>query len=162
MGGSPPWNKITSKKYEFSGKFAPYDVYHHVLTYLNHKSYDTDELEVEMKNSGGEISIFTHLHSELEFNRRYYTKLLFSIKMGGKVVDEKKGIVDGTLVIHVNGYFQVHSLLHEHHETWLSKFLTKFYDTYVNPSGAEEAIVFGVVVEIGKLMAEVKSKLQRR
>ena len=162
MGGSPPWNYITSKKYEFSGKFAPYEVYHHVLDYLNKKSYDTDELEVEMKNLNGEMNIFTHLNSQLEFNRRYYTKLMFSIKMGGKIVDEKNGVVDGNLVIHVNGYFQAHSLLHEHKETFVTKFLTKFYDTYVNPSGAEEAIVFGVVVEAGKLIAEVKHKLHRR
>lgn len=161
MGHSPPWNKITSKKYSFNGQFNPVKLYEETKAYLEKKQYDLAESELEFKNLPNEVDIFTHIIADLELTRRHYIKIAFSIKMGGKIVDKENGIVDGNLVLHVNGFIQQHSLLHEHHETFMTKLMTKFYDKFIDPDAFGNAIV-GLIIEMGKLMAEVKSKLNRR
>ncbi len=161
MGHSPKWNKITTKSYSFSGQFKPVELYEEIKGYLEKKQYDFSESELEMKNMPGEVDIFTHIIADLEITRRHYIKMAFSYKMGGKIIDEKTGLVDGSLVLHINGFIQTHSLLHEDKETALTKFMTKFNDKFIDPDARGKAIV-GLVIEMGKLIAETKSKLNRR
>jgi len=161
MGHSPKWIKITSKKYSFSGQFKPIQLYEEIKEYLEKKQYDLAESELEFKNMPGEIDIFTHIIADLELTRRHYIKLAFSYKMGGKVIDKESGLVDGNLVLHVNGFIQQHPLLHGDQSKFHIKLMTKFYDKFIEPEAFGNAIV-GMIIEIGKLMAETKSKLNRR
>ena len=161
MGSAAKWMKITSKTYRFTGEFYPLDLYDNVKTYLDKKQYDTDETEVEMTTLDNKIRIFTHLQSELEFSRRYYIKLAFSINMSGVVIDPKTKKVNGSLELYVNGFIKKNSLLHEHKPNIVSTFLTKVYDAYF---GRDEFgyTIMNCVIEMGKLIAEIKLMLNRR
>ena len=156
MGNSPKWGFITSRVYRFEGEFYPLELYEYIKEYLQKKQYDIDENEVEMSTMNGKIKIFTHLQGALEFNLRFHTLLVFSINMGGNIVDPKTNKVKGTLELHANTFLKKFSLLHEKKETTITTFLTKIYDTYIKPEAAEEAIVHGVI-EMAKLLGEVKN-----
>lgn len=159
--GSSKWMKITSKKFFFEGEFYPLDLYNHIKEYLEEKQYDLSESEVEMHNLDGKIKIVTHLLAELEYSRRYYNKLAFSLTMEGGVIDPNTSKVRGKLEFHLNGFFQQHSLLHEEKETAFTKFLTNLYDNFFSREEKGQAIV-NVVMEMGKLMAEVKGHVHRK
>lgn len=161
MGSDAKWQHITTKTYRFAGEFYPLELYENIKNYLDKKQYDTDETEVEMTALDKKIRIFTHLQSQLEFSRRYYIKLAFSINMSGNVIDPKTKKVNGTLELYVNGLIKKNSLLHEKNPNVVSKFLTKVYDAYF---GRDEFgnIIMNCVIEMGKLMAEVKNQLHRR
>lgn len=161
MGHSPKWKKISTKSYSFSGQFKPIELYEEIKGYLEKKQYDLSESELELKNMPGEVDIFTHIIADLELTRRHYIKMAFSYKMGGKIIDKETGLVDGSLVLHINGFLQEHSLLHEEKSTALTKFMTKFYDKFIDPDAGGNAAV-GLIIEMGKLIAETKSKLDRR
>ncbi|MFP4402242.1 MAG: hypothetical protein ACLFPL_03330 [Candidatus Nanoarchaeia archaeon] len=161
MGSKPSWTKITQKKYSFEGEFYPIDLYENIKKYLEDKQYEVDESEIEMKVMDGEIKIFTHLLAEWEFTRRYYLKLAFSINMGGKIIDNSTQKVNGSLVLHVNGFIQQHSLLHEKNPNVVSKFLTVCYDKLIDRD-EKGRVIMNTVIEMGKLIAEVKNQVHRR
>ena len=157
---TPKWTKISTKRYAFEGQFSPDQIYEEIKKYLERKQYNITESELEYDNLPGRSHIFTHIIADLELTRRYYIKLAFSINMKGSQIDTN-GIVNGSLELYVNGFIQQHSLLFEQKETFFTVLLTKFYDRFIDPDAKPKAIV-SLIVEMGKLMAEVKSKLDRR
>ena len=158
---SPKWGKITDKHYNFTGKFKAKALYEGIKEYLNDHLYDLVEDELEMGNIDGKVNIFGHVQGDLEWSRRFYIKLAFSIKIDGKLLDDKSGMVDGSLSFSVNGFLQSHSLLHEKKSNAFTKFLTKFYDTYIDRAERNDAIV-STVIEMIKIVAEVKKRVERR
>lgn len=161
MASASKWNKITSKMYSYEGEFYPMQLYEDIKQYLEDKQYDIDESEVEMQNMDGKIRIFTHLLAELEYSRRYYIKIAFSINMEGKIIDSKTHKVNGKLVLHANGFVQKHSLLHEKKSTPITIFLTNLYDNFLNRDEMGNTIM-NTVIEVGKLIAEVKSHVHKK
>ena len=159
--GEPEWIHITSKKYIFEGVFNPKEIYSSVMTLLNEKLYDVDEEELETNKENGKLQIFTHINAVLEYNRRYYIKLLFSLNLNGTNINDGKDSVDGRLAFYINTYVQQHSLLFEKNPNVVTKFLTKVYDTYIDHDGFENALVHSII-EAGGLIAHLKSKVHRR
>lgn len=170
MPGVPDKDKMlltNQRKFHFTGYYDIDEVDSALKSYLeDEKHYDTEEIDLERRNTGGKQKLISKVIGDRLINDYYGAHVRYVLLSSGNEVEKeidgvKKKLTKGTLSISVNSYLVSDHRKERSHYGTIGKFIMKVYDYFFIEKEKRRCLVM-VLMDTGGLLNVFRAQRYER